>query len=164
MKATVLLIASACSMLAADLAVTDGMSNGRAWKGLGGGDAKMAVMLKFLYVVGLADGLKQGRDELTAGLAGAAASSGQKQLKTAQGTAADVIPGLMPTGKNEVAVMIGALDEFYSDSKNLDIPIPVAARTQKAWMEGTLKDREEHILRLRVLYNVSKELDSLGVK
>src|SRR5260370_34749207 len=70
-KTILLILASASATLrAADPAKSDGMSNGRAWNGLGGGDKKMAVMLKFLYVAGLSDGFQQAREETSISLVG----------------------------------------------------------------------------------------------
>ena len=49
MKTLLISLTLGCAvLLAADPAVTDGMSpNGRAWNGLGGSDQKLAVGLKF---------------------------------------------------------------------------------------------------------------------
>jgi len=170
MKTILLIIASAsATLLAADPAVTDGMSNGRAWNGLGGGDKKMAVMLKFLYVIGLSDGFHQATDEVSYGLddlvsALSPSKPSADRVEAVKKAASEIIPDLRPAG-SELVTVIALLDVFYSDTQNLDIPIPVAARYGKQRLEGKLpKDAEEHLRRLRTLYKVSKELDSLQGK
>jgi len=147
------------SLLAGDPAVTEGMSNGRAWNGVGGGDQTMALMLKFLYVVGLADGLHQAKDEVVAGMFSSPPSTEQQKTFTEAFS-------LVPAGKG-VADVIGMLDAFYSDPQNLDIPIPVAARYQRELVFGggrNPKELAESLSRLRILYKVSKELDSVQGK
>ena len=61
--------------------------------------------------------------------------------------------------------MIVALDEFYSDGDNLDIPISLAARYERAQLEGrSAKEQAESLKRLRTLAKVAKELESLETK
>jgi hypothetical protein len=146
MKTILLALTLGCAgLLPADPAITEGMSNGRAWKGLGGGDSKMAVSLRFIYLVGLADGFRKAQGEI--------APEEEK--------AREIAPNLLPAGSG-FPIMIAALDEFYSDIQNLDIPIPMAARHEKAKLEGRdPKQLAENLKRLRILYKISKELDSL---
>jgi hypothetical protein len=96
----VLLISS--RLAAADPAVTEGMSNGRAWTGLGGGDPKTAVMLKFIYLVGLWDGLRQEQGELIPAMC-------PKPTPGQDEKAAAITPTLLPAGK-DLVTMIPALD------------------------------------------------------
>jgi len=159
MKKVLAILVVSARLFAADPAVSDGMSNGKAWNGLGGGDQKMALMLKVLYVVGLADGLQQGKDEFVANLSSSPPTTEQKKTLTEAFS-------LVPAGKG-VADVIGMLDAFYSDPQNLDIPIPVAARYQRELVFGGGRNPKElaaSLSRLRILYKVSKELDSLQGK
>lgn len=149
MKTILLALTLGCAgLLAADAAVTNGMSNGRAWKGLGGTDDRLAVELKFIYLVGLADGFRQTQGEIT----------------PQEEAAREITPSLLPTG-TDFPTMIAALDGFYGDSQNLDIPIPVAARYERARLEGReAKQLAESLKRLRILSRISKDLDSLQKK
>ena len=159
MKSLLGVLVISARLFAADPAVTDGMSNGRAWNGLGGGDEKTAFMLKFLYVVGLSDGLHQAKDEFVAGLSSSPPTDEQQKTLTEAFS-------LVPAGKG-VADVIGMLDAFYGDPQNLDIPIPVAARFQRELVFGGGRNPKElagSLNRLRTLYKVSKELDSLQGK
>jgi outer membrane usher protein FimD/PapC len=108
----------------------------------------MAAWIKFTYLVGLADGFRKAQAEISPDV--------EKARETT--------PNLLPAGSGFPA-MIAALDEFYSDSQNLDIPIPMAARHHRAKVEGILdaKQLSESLKRLRILYKMSKELDSLGI-
>jgi hypothetical protein len=60
-------------LLAADPAVTDGLSNGRAWTG-------MAVEIKFIYLLGVADGLRQATGELMPELSSTPGPEVEKRL------------------------------------------------------------------------------------
>jgi len=156
MKRVLIVLLVSVSLLAGDTAVSDGMSNGRAWNGLGGGNEKMALMLKFMYVVGLADGLQQAKDEFVAGLFSSPPSNEQQKTLTEAFS-------LVPAGKGAAEVIV-MLDTFYGDPQNLDIPIPVAARYQRELVYGggrPSQELAESLSRLRILYRVSKELDSL---
>jgi hypothetical protein len=145
------------SLLGDDPAVTDGMSNGMAWNGLGGGNAKTAVMLKLLYLVGLADGYQHGRSELIPNLFSEPATGQEQKV-------AELIPDLLPA-KAGFPEMIAELDGFYGNHLNLEIPIPIAARYIKAKLEGRpAKELGESLKRLRTLYNIQKELKSLNGK
>ncbi len=138
------------SLFAGDPAVTTGMSNGRAWNG-------MPVATRFVYLVGLYDGVRQAQVEIVPVLF-SKPTTGQEEK------AAEIIPSVLPIGKG-FPDMIAALDRFYTDAQNLDIPVPVAARHEKAMLEG--RDRKqlaESLRRLRVLYKMSKDLDALQDK
>ena len=138
------------SLFADDPAVTDGFSNGKAWNG-------MAVSIKFVYLVGLADGLRHAQGELVPAMF-AKPTPGQ------EGKAAEVVPSLLPPGKG-FPEMIAALDHFYSDAQNLDIPIPMAARYQRGVFEGrNQKELDDSLRKLRALYRISRELDTLEDK
>jgi hypothetical protein len=138
------------TLIAKDSAVTDGFSNGRAWNG-------MAVSIKFVYLVGLADGLLHAQGELMTVMF-AKPTPGQESK------AAEVVPSLLPPGKG-FPEMIAALDLFYVDARNLDIPIPMAVRHQRAVFEGRdYKQLEESLRKLRILYRMFNELDTLNVK
>lgn len=163
MKSLILVLAlgSGC-LLAADAAATEGTSNGRAWKGLGGTDNQLALEMKFVYLVGLADGLQQAQGELVPILSGQDAKVAD--VKVAEDKAAVVIPRLLPIGV-DFPTMIAALDQFYGDVQNLDVPIAMAARYERAQLEGhNVEQLEESLRRLRILYKISKELDSLEKK
>jgi hypothetical protein len=150
MKTVLLVLAMASGLLAADAAVTEGLSNGRAWKG-------MAVEVKFVYLVGLSDGLRQAQGELVPALF-SKPTPGQDEK------AAEIIPDLLSAGKG-FPTMIAALDEFYGDALNLDIPITIAARFARAKLEGRdPKQLAETLSRLRSGFRISKELDSLQKK
>ena len=141
-------------LLAADPAVTDGMSNGKAWNGFGGGNPKTAVMLKVVYILGISDGYMQGRGELIPQLF-SKPTPGQEER------AAEIIPDLLPTN-GDLAVFIAELDGFYHDSQNIAIPIPVAARYVKWKLQGgDPKERDASLKRLRVLYRLKNEAESL---
>jgi hypothetical protein len=169
MKTVLAVLLASTGLLAADPAVSDGMSNGKAWNGFGGGDKKIALMLKVVLLVGLSDGFHQARDEVSYGLddlvsALSPSKPSADRVEAVKKAASEVVPNLLPTG-SDLVTMIASLDEFYSDSQNLDIPIPVAARYEKAKLGGQLPtDAAEHLRRLRTLYKVSKELDSLQGK
>lgn len=169
MKTVLAVLLASAGLLAGDPAVTDGMSNGRAWNGLGGGDKKVAAMLKFLYVVGLSDGFHQAADEVSYNLddlvsALAPSKPSADRIEAVKKAASEMIPDLRPAATDLVTV-IALLDVFYSDNQNLDIPIPVVARLERSRLQGQLpRDAEEHLGRLRTLYKVSKELDSLQGK
>jgi hypothetical protein len=132
-------------LLAADPAVTDGLSNGRAWTG-------MAVEIKFIYLVGVADGLRQATGELMPELSSTPGPEVEKK-------AAEIVPALLPSGKTFPA-MIASLDEFYRHAENLDIPIPAAARYAKAQLEGRdPKQLAASLQRLRLYVQMMKALD-----
>lgn len=157
MKKVLGVLVMSASLFAAVPAVSEGMSNGRAWNGFGGGDPKMALMLKFVCLVGLSDGLQQAQGELMVTLFPKPAPGQEEKV-------AEIIPSLRPTGMG-FPNMIAALDEFYGDAQNLEVPIPMAARYEKAKLEGRdPKELSEHLRRLRILYKVSKDLDSLQGK
>ena len=141
-------------LLAADPAVTDGMSNGRAWNGLGGGNPKSAVMLKVLYLLGLSDGYTQGRGELIPQLFSKPTPGQEERV-------AEIIPDLLPKN-GDLTAMIAELDVFYHDSQNLAIPIPAAARYAKGKLQGgDPKELDASLNRLRILYRLKKEAESL---
>jgi hypothetical protein len=152
---TLLLVAFVSGrLLAADPAVTDGMSNGKAWNGLGGGNPKTAVMLKLLYLLGLSDGYTQSRGELIPQLF-SKPTPGQEEK------GAEIIPDLLPKN-GDLTVIIAELDVFYHDSQNIAIPIPVAARYVKGKLQGgDPKELDASLKRLRVLYRLKKEAESL---
>jgi hypothetical protein len=107
-----------------------------------------------VYLVGLADGLKHAQGELVPALF-AKPTVGQESK------AAEIVPSLLPAGKG-FPEMIAALDLFYQDGQNLDIPIPMAARHQRAMFEGRdQKQLDDSLRRLRTLYRMSKELDTM---
>ena len=108
-------------LFAADPAMTDGQSNGRAWTG-------MKTEIKFVYLVGLADGFRQAAGELMTDLF-------PKPSPEAEKKAAQIVPRLLPAG-SDFPNMIVALDDFYRDAENLDIPIASAARYARARIEG----------------------------
>lgn len=149
MKTILLAFTLGCGgLIAADAAVTEGMSDGRAWKGLGGADKIAAAELKFIYLVGLADGFRQAQGEIA------------PEEKKAR----EIVANLLPGG-SDLATMIAALDEFYADGQNIDIPIPMAARYEKARLEGRdPRQLAESLRRLRILFRISKDLDSLEKK
>jgi hypothetical protein len=156
-KVLLVLALASGSLFGSDPAVTDGMSNGKAWNGLGGGNAKTAVMLKFLYVTGLADGIKQGREELIPRLFPKPTAGQEEKV-------AELVPNLLPA-KADFTDMIAGLDEFYDDSLNLEIPIPIAARYVKARLEKRpTKEVDESLKRLRTLYNMKKQVESMYQK
>jgi hypothetical protein len=149
--------ALAMSTYAADPAVTMDMSNGRAWNGLGAGDEKCAISLKFVYLVGLSDGLRQGAGELYTELS-------SKPDRQVEKYAEEIIPELL--GPATFPVMIANLDEFYKDPENLDLPITHAVRYIRGRLEGkrTPQQLKEGLLRARTLVRMSKELDKLEEK
>jgi hypothetical protein len=152
---TALLTASlAISIQAADPAMSVGMSNGRAWNGLGGGDEKTAVMLKFIYLTGLADGLHEASGDLYTELS-------SKPDKKAKKQADEIIPQLL--GSMDFPAMINSVDEFYRDPENLDIPITFAARYIRSRTEGKSSPRQlqESLQRTRSYVRIMKQMDQL---
>jgi hypothetical protein len=141
----------AMNIHAADPAMSIGMSNGRAWNGLGGGSEKLAVAMKFLYLTGLADGLHQASGDLYTELSSKPVEKVAKQVEK-------IIPGLL--GSTTFVVMIASLDEFYSDPENLDIPITYAARYVRSQTEGrsTPQQLNESLLRTRAVVRMAKDL------
>jgi hypothetical protein len=107
--------------------------------------------------VGLSDGFRQAQDEIVPVLF-SKPTPGQEEK------AAEIVPSLRPVGK-DFPTMIAALDEFYGDVQNLDIPITIAARYERAKLEARApKQLAETLRKLRIEFRISKELDSLEKK
>lgn len=137
------LTAVAISAFAGDPAITDGCSNGRAWNG-------MATPFKFVYLVGLADGLHSGKLELQLAIF---------KEPNSEEAATAVLPNLLPPGQS-LENMIVALDLFYRNPLNLDIPIPAAARHYRYSVVSSAdkKELEDRLRTLRMVYKGLKEL------
>jgi|ERR1035437_591373 hypothetical protein len=135
------------AIFAADPAVTNGMSNGRAWNG-------MKTENRFVYLVGLADGIRQATGELMTELSPQPGPEVEKK-------AAEIVPSALPSG-TDFPTMIVALDDFYRDTDNIDIPIPSAARYARAKIEGRdPKQLSESLQRMRTYVLMQKKLDAL---
>jgi hypothetical protein len=134
------------ALFAADPAVTDGMSNGRAWNG-------MKPEIRFVYLVGLSDGVRQATGEMMAELSPMPGPEAEKK-------AAEIVPRVLAAG-GDFPTMIVALDDFYRDAENIDIPIPTAARYARATIEGRdPKQLAESLRRMRIYIQTLKRLDA----
>ena len=78
----------------------------------------------------------------------------------AEQRAAEIVPSVLPPGF-DFPPMIVALDDFYRDAANIDIPIPAAARYARARIEGRdARQLSESLLRTRAYVQMLKKLDS----